>query len=88
MAAKEAAAEDHELSNLSKDGRKQDDEELDFEDMEKLDEVTTPGGFSQEEETAVLKKLDRRVVGLISLLYLLSFLDRSSRTPQPRICAG
>jgi hypothetical protein len=26
----------------------------------------------------VLKKLDRRVVGLIAFLYLLSFLDRSS----------
>ena len=34
--------------------------------------------FCPEEEQAVLKKLNWRVVGLIAFLYLLSFLDRSS----------
>jgi hypothetical protein len=34
--------------------------------------------FSEAEEKAVLKKLDRRVVLFVALLYLLSFLDRSN----------
>lgn len=34
--------------------------------------------FSQEEEQRVVKKLDRRLVLFVALLYLLSFLDRSS----------
>jgi hypothetical protein len=35
-------------------------------------------GFSPAEERRLLKKLDRRVVLVISGLYLFSFLDRSS----------
>jgi hypothetical protein len=34
--------------------------------------------FTPQEERTLLKKLNWRVVGLISFLYLLSFLDRSS----------
>lgn len=34
--------------------------------------------FTEAEEKAVLKKLDRRVVLFVALLYLLSFLDRSN----------
>lgn len=34
--------------------------------------------YTPDEGRAVLKKLDRRVVVLLALLYLLSFLDRSS----------
>jgi len=37
-----------------------------------------PAGFTKAEEIKLLKKLDRRVVLIISGLYLLSFLDRSS----------
>lgn len=35
--------------------------------------------FTPDEEAAVLKKFDRRLVLFIALLYMLSFLDRSSR---------
>lgn len=35
--------------------------------------------FTAEEERVVVKKLDRRIVFFVSLLYMLSFLDRSSR---------
>jgi hypothetical protein len=34
--------------------------------------------FTEAEEKTVLKKLDRRVVLFVALLYLLSFLDRSN----------
>jgi hypothetical protein len=34
--------------------------------------------YTPDEERSVLRKLDRRVVGLMAVLYLLSFLDRSS----------
>lgn len=34
--------------------------------------------YSQDEEKSVIRKLDKRVVGLIAGLYMLSFLDRSS----------
>lgn len=45
--------------------------------------------FTPDEEAAVLKKFDRRLVLFIALLYMLSFLDRSSGynlldlSPQP-----
>ena len=32
--------------------------------------------YSEEEEKAVVRKIDRRIIPFISLLYLLSFLDR------------
>lgn len=35
--------------------------------------------FTPDEEAAVLRKFDRRLVLFIALLYMLSFLDRSSR---------
>jgi hypothetical protein len=34
--------------------------------------------YTLEEELAVIKKLDRRMVLFLALLYMLSFLDRSS----------
>jgi hypothetical protein len=39
--------------------------------------------YTQEEEKKVLKKLDRRVVLFVAGLYLLSFLDRSSKCISP-----
>jgi len=38
--------------------------------------------FSHAEESAVLRKLDRRLVSFMALLYMLSFLDRSSMFPE------
>lgn len=35
--------------------------------------------YTPDEDEAVLKKLDRRLVGFMALLYCLSFLDRSSK---------
>lgn len=40
--------------------------------------VTREDDFTEAEERKVLKKLDRRVVLFVALLYLLSFLDRSN----------
>jgi hypothetical protein len=34
--------------------------------------------YTPDEDRAVLKKLDRRLVSFMALLYMLSFLDRSS----------
>lgn len=36
--------------------------------------------FTREEEQRVVKKLDRRLVLFVALLYLFSFLDRSSES--------
>lgn len=35
--------------------------------------------YTPDEERAVIKKFDRRLILLLALLYMLSFLDRSSR---------
>ena len=43
------------------------------------DEDGLGGAFTSEEEKTVLRKLDKRVVWLVAFLYLLSFLDRSSK---------
>lgn len=39
--------------------------------------------YTPDEERAVVKKLDRRLVLFVALLYLLSFLDRSSMCRHP-----
>lgn len=41
--------------------------------------------YTPEEERAVVRKFDRKLVVFVALLYMLSFLDRSStHTPSPR----
>ena len=54
--------------------------ESDFEDElgAKPEEPSDAAGYSREEEAAVLLKLDRHLVLFLALLYMLSFLDRSS----------
>jgi hypothetical protein len=37
--------------------------------------------YTPDEERAVVRKLDRRLVLFVHILYMLSFLDRSSRLP-------
>ena len=56
-----------------------------MEDKEKLDAVTdSPGSpvqqpeFTRQEEKALVRKLDLRLLPPLTLLYLLSFLDRSN----------
>ena len=39
--------------------------------------------WTSEEEQAVVRKFDRRLVLFMALLYLLSFLDRSSQSRSP-----
>lgn len=36
--------------------------------------------YTTEEEQVIIRKLDRRLVLFMALLYMLSFLDRSSQT--------
>ena len=53
------------------------------------DHVDAPGAeslrkFTPEEEKAVVRKLDRRLVLFLAFLYMLSFLDRSSE--YKRVC--
>jgi hypothetical protein len=43
-----------------------------------FDSVQSYELYTPDEEKAVLRKLDRRLVGFMALLYCLSFLDRSS----------
>jgi hypothetical protein len=43
-----------------------------------MDSVQSYELYTPDEDRAVLKKLDRRLVSFMALLYCLSFLDRSS----------
>lgn len=43
------------------------------------DEIRPLISYTRDEERAVVKKLDRRLVLFVAFLYLLSFLDRSSK---------
>jgi hypothetical protein len=64
--------------------RDEDKEDVDDDDD---DDYGRGGEFTPEEERVVLRKLDKRIVGLVALLYLLSFLDRSSRSiPPASVC--
>jgi hypothetical protein len=46
--------------------------------IDSADSVQNYELYTPEEDKSVLKKLDRRLVGFMALLYCLSFLDRSS----------
>jgi len=43
--------------------------------------------YTPDEERAVVRKFDRRLVLFVALLYMLSFLDRSSAFPPPLLCS-
>jgi hypothetical protein len=45
-----------------------------------FDSVQSYELYTPDEEKAVLRKLDRRLVAFMALLYCLSFLDRSSES--------
>ena len=51
------------------------DDESEFPEQGQLESFKS---FSSHEENAVIKKLDRHLVLFLALLYMLSFLDRSS----------
>jgi hypothetical protein len=67
-----------EMEQLSQTGEKlpikEVDEDEDLDDVDHLPDAD----YTFEQEKAIMKKMDFRVVGLVALLYLLSFLDRSS----------
>lgn len=45
--------------------------------------LSDSASYTHHEEIGVLRKLDRKLVLFLALLYLLSFLDRSSMPPSP-----
>ena len=71
-----------ELQSLDEDGNSAHlpSGESDIEDElgAKPEELNNAAKYSKEEENAVLLKLDRHLVLFLALLYMLSFLDRSS----------
>lgn len=87
-----------ELERLSRDGDDEDDddelslrsdEDDDFQHVlarrrSSVSSVQSFELYTPDEEKAVLRKLDTRVVLFMSFLYLLSFLDRSSMYTPPR----
>lgn len=56
-------------------------EEIDRIDALALAEGTTLDSFKHLDEKKILKKMDTRLIPVLALLYLLSFLDRKSRSP-------
>ena len=73
--------EDIPLATWNHEGADDDEENLsDYERQEGFSEA-----FTVEEERRVVRKLDRRMVLFVALLYLLSFLDRSSTRPYHRV---
>lgn len=64
-------------------GLKEDEEEDDTPFTKRRGSASTTQSFmlyTPDEERAVIKKFDRRLVSFVSLLYMLSFLDRSSES--------
>ena len=53
-------------------------------DFDDAPEASGKEVISQVEEHAVVRKLDRRLVLFVALLYMLSFLDRSSKSHDHR----
>ncbi len=43
------------------------------------DEIARLISYTPDEERAVVRKLDRRLVLFVTILYMLTFLDRSSK---------
>lgn len=66
--------EEHSRVSLSNDTLESDNED------EKEDHGHPQEPYTPAEERAVVKKFDRRLVLFIALLYMLSFLDRSSKS--------
>jgi hypothetical protein len=75
---------EQEMEPLSQSGEKLSAKEPDgLEDLDDVDHLPDTD-YTLEEENVIMRKMDKRVVGLVALLYLLSFLDRSSMIK--RIC--
>jgi hypothetical protein len=64
------------------------DSELEYKTRHRLRRQMSIGAganaeYTEEEEKEVVKRLDKRLVLFLALLYMLSFLDRSSNSPLP-----
>ena len=71
---------EHEESDAEEDESDNEDNfEIDKNELRRAGSMSK--GFTDEEERAVIKKLDRRLVLFLGFLYMLSFLDRSSISP-------
>jgi hypothetical protein len=69
---------EQEMGPLSQSGEKLSAKEPDgLDDLDEVDHLPDTD-YTTEEENVIMRKMDKRVVGLVALLYLLSFLDRSS----------
>lgn len=44
--------------------------------------------YTAEEEQSVVRKFDKKLVVFLAVLYMLSFLDRSSPFPPPSLASG
>lgn len=71
---------------VSADGYEEDeyDSELEYKSRHRLRRQSSVGagagvGYTAEEEKEIVKRLDKRLVLFLALLYMLSFLDRSSK---------
>ena len=69
-----------EMDQLDAAGDKLFEKDVHHDSEDEDDDDGLGGAFTLEEEKTVLRKLDKRVVGLVAFLYLLSFLDRSSES--------
>ena len=57
--------------------------ENDFIDPLEFNQTTASESYTEEEAQTVVRKLDRRLVLFLAFLYMLSFLDRSSKQSAP-----
>lgn len=65
------------LESKIEDGE-QDNLKIDSDGSSQLENATEPSNLDQARENALLRKIDWHVVPWLSLLYLLSFLDRAN----------
>lgn len=65
------------LFNFDDEGSEKESSAVDRSDSNSIDQSFTL--YTPDEERSVIKTFDRRIVLFIALLYMLSFLDRSSK---------
>lgn len=76
---------DAEKGDIAEDGEEDSEEEYHDRGGRRASVSTTHSFqlYTPDEERAIVKKFDRKLVLFVALLYMLSFLDRSSMFPSP-----
>ena len=69
----------HSFNDANDDARRRSGSIISDGDSDHVAEESRQELYSAVEERAVIRKLDRRLVLFVALLYMLSFLDRSSK---------